>query len=296
MRPMLAATLNNISSLTFPVFVSQKIDGIRCLVVKQDGAIKALSRSLKPIRNKYIQEYLNTLSQYLEDNTFLDGELVCGNFQETTSSIMSADGTPDFSYLVFDYCNIDNIKEPFDDRVKSLKELFEGIPLNRVKLIEQRLISDEKELVEFYNTQLEDGYEGAIIRSLKSPYKFGRATPKEGYLFKLKPFIDDEFTITGYTPLYTNNNEQITNELGYKVRSSSQDNLEEKDMLGALLVDYNSQTLKVGSGFTEAQRINLWQNKETLIGKLAKVKFMLFNIKDLPRHPVYLGIRDCDDL
>ncbi len=71
----------------FPYLATPKIDGIRFLMV--DG--KAVSRSFKPIRNKYIQERL----QCLPDG--IDGDLTVGTtFQISSSGIMSIKGEPDF--------------------------------------------------------------------------------------------------------------------------------------------------------------------------------------------------------
>ena len=52
----------------------------------------------------------------------------------------------------------------------------------------------------------------------------------------------------------------------------------------------------VGSGFTDEQRNALWASKESLVGKLAKVKFFEVGIKEAPRFPVFLGFRSEIDL
>lgn len=63
-KPMLAATVVDRTKLRFPFLASPKLDGIRCIVL--DGQV--LSRSLKPIRNKFIVKQLQGLPN-------LDGEL-----------------------------------------------------------------------------------------------------------------------------------------------------------------------------------------------------------------------------
>ena len=74
-KPMLAgkATDEQISKLFDKVkemYASPKLDGIRCMI--QDGV--ALSRSLKPIRNEFIQ---SILSNPMFDG--LDGEIISGD-------------------------------------------------------------------------------------------------------------------------------------------------------------------------------------------------------------------------
>ena len=56
-KPMLAATVADRSKLRFPYLASPKLDGIRCLVLNGE----VLSRSFKPIRNRFIQVQLKRL-------------------------------------------------------------------------------------------------------------------------------------------------------------------------------------------------------------------------------------------
>ena len=100
-RPLLAAktTDEDLRRLTWPMLASPKIDGIRALVV---GG-KLVSRTLKPIPNKYTQALFGRPE--LEG---LDGELVVGQpwdrnlMQQTTSGVMSHGGEPPVWYHVFD--------------------------------------------------------------------------------------------------------------------------------------------------------------------------------------------------
>lgn len=54
-KPMLAASLDSLDSVNFPVYVTPKLDGIRCL--KVGGEI--VSRSFKPIRNIELSTAIN---------------------------------------------------------------------------------------------------------------------------------------------------------------------------------------------------------------------------------------------
>jgi DNA ligase-1 len=77
-RPMLSAKFDNFEqekhNLKFPLLATPKLDGIRC--VKVYG--KALSRTFKPIPNKYVREKIEA---EIPDNT--DMELVSGSFNST---------------------------------------------------------------------------------------------------------------------------------------------------------------------------------------------------------------------
>src|SRR5580658_4211357 len=94
-RPMLAATLTDLSVIRYPVLATPKLDGIRCLVI--DG--KAVSRTFKPIPNRYTRNYLEECAKKDQDFNWLDGELTVGDkFQDCSSGIMSHDGCPKFTY------------------------------------------------------------------------------------------------------------------------------------------------------------------------------------------------------
>jgi hypothetical protein len=68
---------------------------------------------------------------------------------------------------------------------------------------------------------------------------------------------------------------------------------EAKGTLGALwLTSDNGEAFKVGSGtlLTRYNRVNLWNNKESLIGKIAQVKYQHLTDRRVPRFPVLIDI------
>ena len=96
MKPMLSGKLSSLDKLFFPCYCTPKFDGIRCLI--KDGV--AVSRTLKPIRNKHVQAMLKGLPDGLDVELMLE---YTANFSEIYSAILLEDGEPKFSYLVFDY-------------------------------------------------------------------------------------------------------------------------------------------------------------------------------------------------
>ena len=51
---------------------------------------------------------------------------------------------------------------------------------------------------------------------------------------------------------------------------------------------------EIGTGFTAAEREALWLAPP--IGKIVKYKFFPVGVKDRPRHPVFLGFREAEDM
>lgn len=284
---MLAAKVTDLAQLKYPILASPKIDGLRAIV--KDGQL--LSRTLKRIPNMELQERASDLPDGL------DGELVLGIptgpgvFNRTQSGLMSYDGDlTGLTYIVFDLW--DKHEEPYHARNSILRNL--RIPPWCMHL-EQTFIENVTQL-ETYEQQVVDlGYEGVMLRTPNSLYKYGRSTFNESYLIKLKRFADSEAEVIGYEPLFENQNAKEYNEVGYSKRSSAQGGLVEVERLGALRVRQDIggtvQEFGIGSGFTLAERVDLWRERDALIGKQVRYKYLPYGQKDKPRHPTFLGFR-----
>ena len=280
-KPMLAcSTIPSFAEIKYPVLASPKLDGIRCLIV--DG--KPVSRNLKPIPNKFIQEELAKLS--LPE---LDGELMIrtGDFNSVQSAVMSEEGRPDFVYIVFDYWQ--EPKLGYARRITSGISL--GLMSERVQYIQNQHIENARQMEQQYDKWLAQGYEGAIIRDPYGPYKFGRSTMNQGWMLKLKTFNDDEATIVGYEELMHNDNEATTDNLGHTVRSAHQAGQTPGGTLGALVVEFNGKQFKIGTGFDSAERSRLWHLGDNLKGRLVTFKYQELSKYGIPRFPVYKGLR-----
>jgi len=291
-KPMLAGKVGAIADIKYPVWATPKLDGIRCL--KIDG--KAVSRSFKPIPNQHSREMVE---KHFPDG--VDGELMVENttFQEVTHAVMSEDGKPSVVYYIFDYVK-GNLDVPYLQRTKDLYTMSLKItaPAESYRLILPVPINNEKELLAFEKQCLADGYEGIMLRTPNSPYKCGRSSEKEGYLLKLKRFEDAEAEIVGFEERMHNANEAKKDAFGRTERSSHQENMVPTGALGAFLVKSKefSNQFSVGTGLTEEQRVSLWKVRNTLKGKLLKFKFQPYGVKDVPRFPVFVGLRDERDI
>ena len=52
----------------------------------------------------------------------------------------------------------------------------------------------------------------------------------------------------------------------------------------------------MGTGFTDEQRQEIWNNRNKYLGKLASVRYMSVGLKDKPRVPSFIGWRDKGDM
>ncbi|MCI4435542.1 MAG: hypothetical protein JHC33_01850 [Ignisphaera sp.] len=295
-KPMLAADLKGQwDKLAFPVYGTTKLDGIRCLKVAGKGVV---SRTFKPIANKHIRE---TLDKFLPVQS--DGEIMAGaTFQETTHNVMSYDGTPDFNYYMFDLVREGFEDEKYETRMKNLKIWYETLTpeqKNIVVLVLPTKLNNRAEVEAYEQECLDSGFEGVILRTGDSPYKSGRSTLKEGYLVKVKRFEDSECEILGFEELMNNNNVATKDNFGRSERSSHKANLSGAGVLGCFQVRdiKTGQEFSIGTGLDAAQRKLYYDNFTTMcLGKIAKYKFFSVGVKDLPRHPVFLGFRSKEDM
>lgn len=290
-KSMLAGRLQpdfDFNLLKYPVLVSPKLDGIRASV--QGGVL--LSRNLKPIRNRFTQKHF--ARPELEG---LDGELIFGNptdkdvYHKTNSAVMSGDGEPLVTYHVFDKPG----PEPFEIRldIAATKARWP-----RTILVPHAIVEDAKMLLRFEAALVRQGFEGMMIRSRFGSYKQGRSTLNEGYLLKVKRFLDGEAMIFDIEEEMQNTNEGIRQETGKLKRSSHKENMVPKGTAGSLCVrDIKTGVeFNVGSGLDGPLSLEMWNNKSRYIGTIIKYKYFPIGVKDKPRHPIFLGFRDASDI
>jgi DNA ligase-1 len=288
-RPMLASQCKDVTKLKFPVLVSIKLDGVRCVVINS----RLMSRSLKEIPNHLVQEMFAGVPNGS------DGELIVGDptapdaYRKTVSAVMG-DGNDiaGLRYHIFD-----NFQQNggFEDRSAFVKKFKYNN--SAVQVLPHFWLDDVESLTAFETEAVEAGNEGIMVRSLNGPYKNGRSTEKEGYLLKIKRFEDTEAVVIGFEERMHNGNEAKTNALGRTERSSNQENLTGRGDLGKLVVrgvggTYDGVEFGVGTGFDDADRAEIWSRRSYYIGRLAKVKYFPLGSKDKPRFPVWLGWRD----
>lgn len=286
-KPMLA-TDADLDKLKFPLLASAKLDGVRAIV--RNGVV--YSRSNKPIPNQFVQQKFSRFEHF-------DGELICGDptskscYRDTVSIVMSFDKPADNAgFFVFDH--VRDLGANYSVRHRWLTENTD-LP-ESVIFHDQVLCKTLDDVLGYEAECLEDGYEGLILRDPEAPYKNGRSTVKEGYLLKLKRFVDAEAVIIGFEERMHNGNEATTNELGRTKRSSHKAGKTGRGDLGALICRLGDVEFNIGTGFTDDERAEIWNNRDRYLGRLAKFKYFPVGVKEAPRHPVWLGLRDRRDV
>jgi DNA ligase-1 len=271
-KPLLASEVD-LEKLVFPVLASPKMDGIRALSING----KLTSRNMKLIPNLHVQQF--TFPEYLDGEilTYTDGKR--DDFNTVQSKIMSRTGEPDFVFHVFD--RFETPDAPFIMRHAEIRE----------RKVSHVLLNDLHDLQDYEEACVSDGWEGVMLRDPQGKYKFGRSTVKEGILLKMKRFDDDEAVITGTVERMHNSNEATKDALGRTERSSAKAGMVPMGTLGALSCTWRGVSFEIGTGFDDATRQSLWNQRSTLPGMLVNFKFQGVGSQGAPRFPVYRGMR-----
>ena len=235
-------------------YITEKYDGCRCLAYIENGVVELYSRQGKRYEGcKEIEEELLSLGL---DNVMLDGEILAINcnydnvYKETTKRLKNKKEIKKGLYFMcFDYLE----KEEYDkakgiysytERRKKMKKIKETEHIKVAPL----LISTEdiNEIMELLDEYRNKGAEGLMV-SLDKPYEFKRSKT----LLKLKVMSTVDLRVIGF--------EEGTNK--------------NKGRLGAVLVKYKDNIVKVGSGWKESDRIEIWENQEKYLGKILEISY-----------------------
>ena len=288
-KPMLAGKCEHPDALSFPVLATPKLDGIRCL--KING--RALTRSFKPVSNRFTRGWIEA---NLPDG--LDGELIVKGttFSETAGHIGRESGEPDFTFAVFDYVS-DGVDVPYACRMQELRRLPEFAHVEKILPVE---IRDAVQLADYEEKCLDGGYEGVMIRTPDSPYKCGRSTEREGWLLKIKRFEDAEAVVLDTYEGMSNHNEAQRDAFGRTKRSSAQAGKVGRGELGGFIVRIPKTGVEFRLGYNHVlggiDRLTLWEQRASLIGKLVKFMHQPSGAKEAPRFPKFIGFREAWDL
>lgn len=245
--------------------LTQKLNGVRGVLVngifysKQGKVIGGLDHIISSIDNNYISK-LRHFSLY---DLVFDGELVYdlddveddNDRLRKTISIINSDSPHkgNVKYHIFAIINKDDFDEgesryPHADMTSMLNDIqtkicdVKDVPFACVKTLYAG--TDQTKIEEYLKLYDSMGLEGIMLNK-DVPYKCKRHT---GCL-KVKMFYNMDLTITG---------------------------LEEgegkyKGMLGAFVVDYKGNSLKIGSGFSDAQRKEYWN--DGFIGRIIEIQY-----------------------
>lgn len=241
------------------ISISQKLNGTRCSFIGN----KCMTRQGK----EYIglQHIIDDLVALGYEDSFIDGELRYKNeeglsdsesFQKGTGIAISKDKEKtQLKLVIFDILPLDEFwagqsNDTYSKRRKALNLLdlqIQDMGCKNVEVVRQLYAgTDHSEIWRWLDIAEENDWEGVIL-NLDTPYECKRTKN----LIKVKKFFSCDIRCTG-------------------VEEGSGRN---KGTLGALVCDYKGFEVRVGSGFSDADRKHFWSNPEDVVGHIVSVKY-----------------------
>lgn len=233
--------------------LSRKLDGIRCLIFIYSNEIKCMTREgFEIVTLGKIKEELKQKWEFTYP-IILDGELcIYKNGFEDFNSILSLYNRNNFTiedpmFYVFDCYSINEFTQGYSDenyvpKILALKQKLRDFKY--IKFLEQISLEDESQLIIPY------GWEGFIARRNEETL-FKRSNS----LLKIKEFMEEEFKVLTFK-----SSEMIIDGVLTPI-------------VGSLVVEYKENTVDVGSGLSQEQRIDWLLNPEKIVGKTITVKY-----------------------
>ena len=265
------------------IYITEKLDGVRCVVIKDNNTISFFSRQGKPIIG--LEHIAKSLSK-VEGSFMFDGELLLktsvnvdsGDLYRQTVKVVNSkqDDKTNVEYHVFDIITLQDFqngvsKTTYGIRRIILDSLHEKFKQDKDVHIVQCLYSgtDHSMIMKTLKHMEEKGKEGVMINKDEHYY-----CKRCNSLLKVKSMQTCDLQI-----------------IGFENGSGKNENT-----LGALIVDYKGYPLGVGSGFSEQERDYIWVNKDSLLGRVIEVQYFEESVNQNGglslRFPVFKCIRE----
>lgn len=253
------------------VYVSPKLDGYRCLAVCRFGDVTLYSRNGTEYHN--FPKVKEELERWSRGKSFaLDGEIMSDDFnamQSLAFGSLSKKNVTDSKYHVFGYISMaewdsEVFVEDTVHRLRALGGLFnENKNREFVVPVLHTLTTLMDDVLELERDYLDIGYEGAMALPMSLPYYKGKKT---GRLMKFKTFMSQDCKIL-------------------KVYEGKKDTKYEGMMGGVTVLQEDGQTCDCGSGFSDEEREQIWNDQDSVIGRTIECSFQEFTPDLIMRFP-----------
>lgn len=295
-EPMLAQEWKG-DALTLPFWYQPKLDGVRTIATmgSKDVVFYSRNRKIYTAYDHIRPELKQIFDKY--PNVYLDGEMYkhgtslqeISGFARRGLDSKTAAKKPQNIQLEYHVYDVFLGEEPmlYEERYKLLEDIWASVAQQGFKYVQRvethKITADndaEAILKNAYTNYLENGYEGLMIR-LNDNYEFSKNGYHSKVLLKMKPTMDAEYKIVGYTEgtvgkskgvlifvLETPNNKQFTINLGMTIEDRKK--------------EYNKMSN------VEANNKTYFEN--TYLGKMLNIKYQDLSTDGIPMRATTEGI------
>ncbi len=206
------------------IYIQPKIDDIRIIAHRKDIEINNQDKASYTDENMKIELYTRRLMECgsvpnIEDEVrllfkspltkqtyYFDGGIYKhGVNLATINSVVrqeSSDNKIDLEYHLFDLFDESLLETPFKERFRILSEIYNSVnakyEFKYIKLLTTQHVTNYQEIIPIFNSYIERGYEGIIMRLATSNYIQSYGSSRSNQSFKLKRLYDSEFKIVSY--------------------------------------------------------------------------------------------------
>lgn len=257
---------NHEEKITGEKLIEVKLDGVRVItVVYPSGQVSQYSRNGKELNNfDTIRRQLAKNAAFFAEPVVLDGEVMSASFQDLMKQVHRKENvqTDDAVLHLFDILTLKEFQSGVGqhrqiDRSFSLRAWYDAVKDHapNIAVVGQELVdlaTDEGQarFSEINKQAIEGGFEGLMIKDPGAVYECKRTVN----WLKKKPFIEVSLTVVG-----------VEEGTGRNVGK-----------LGAIIVEGEDAgkyiRANVGSGLTDADRDNFWNNRTSLTGQIVEVR------------------------
>ena len=250
---------NNPKKITGDCVVEYKYDGVRAIVIVQNGNAVIYSRNGKLLTNfPHIEK---AFSKKIFDDLVFDGEVMSKDFQSLMKQVHRKEGaeTADAYFALFDFLPLDEFQTgsgtlPLTKRKELLKGFEQSEYFNDCIVVTKydvlNIEDDSDKFKAINNTAIEEGYEGIMVKPVNGMYECKRSY---GWL-KMKPYI----------------------EVTLKVIDIEEGTGKNEGSTGALVCEGTDEgkhiKVNVGTGLSDANRDDIWNNFDAVIGQLVEIR------------------------
>ena len=243
--------------------ITTKIDGGRIIAIKENGQVSFYTRAGQKYEG--LVDLEKEMAEQIPDNFVLDGEITlldCQNYKSKEAykqamKITRADGEKHgVKMLVFDGMPLGEWKHQRSELTWSERRCvlnsIAGFYLDDLTYFELLPVlyqgSDTSKILELLDSEIARGQEGVMINICDAPYEWKRTWN----LMKVKKMNTLDLEIVGF--------EEGSGRLS--------------GTLGAILVRYkDGNIVKVGSGFSDAIRAEIWSNQADWLGSVNEISY-----------------------
>lgn len=260
----------------WPKLASIKYDGLRCLAFIDDTGVTLKTRNgLEITSAENIKPELFRLWQFSGHAPLvLDGELKekKGHFQDSSSSIRKKKKqAEDLVFMVFDILTVSSfmtrdLTHSQEARIEHLQSFFIPNQSEHLQVVAHNWVNDNSQVQAMYQEALKNGEEGLILKDPQAPYQFKRSSA----WVKLKDVKTVDCRVIGI-------------EAGKGKYAG---------MVGALLVDFEGQPNRVGSGLSDSEREAWIQKPYLIVDKMVELAYHEKTKDGNMRHSRLIKIRE----